>query len=109
MKREKKKPRTRTLSRLFQRKQDKLVDDRERLAALEPGGSAERPIMLEAASQLTLRTESFACLACNGPVRYVEDRVVEVAGDLRRVATAECKHCGKRRELWFQIEKQLLN
>jgi len=109
MKREKKKPSARNLSRLFRRKQDKLVEDRERLAGLEPGGSPERPILLEAASQLTLRTQSFTCLACDGPLRYVEDRVLELNGELRRAAMAECKQCGKRREVWFQIVVKLLN
>lgn len=109
MKRDKKKPRARTLARLFGRKQDKLIDDRERLAALEPGGSAERPIEIEAASLLPLRAESFDCLRCSGRVRYVEDRVVAHGSELRRAATIECKECGAERELWFRIAARLLN
>ncbi len=109
MKKEKKKPRGRTLSRLSERKQDKLIDDRERLAKLEPGGSAALPITVEAASQLTLRAESYPCLRCDGPLRYVDDCVVELSGELRRVASLECKRCGARRQLWFSIAKHLPN
>jgi hypothetical protein len=109
MKKEKKKPRARTLSRELIRRHDKLLDDRERLARLEAGGSAELPIVLEAASQLPLRAESHACLRCEGALRYVEDRVVERRGELRRAASVECKRCGTRRELWFQISAPMLN
>ena len=109
MKRDKKTPRARTLSRLFARKQDKLIDDRERLAALEAGGSAERPIELEAASLLVMRAESVTCLRCDGALRYVEDRVVAVWAELSRGATLECRQCGKQREVWFRIRGRTLN
>ncbi len=109
MKKEKKKLRARTVSRSAARKHDKLIDDRERLARLEPGGSAERAIEIEAASQLPLRAESYACLRCDGRVRYVEDRVLDVGGGLRRAATVACKQCGTTRELWFSILTPMLN
>ncbi len=98
-----KKPRARTVSRALDRQAKKLTADRERLARLEPGGSATLPIEIESASQLTLRSESYLCLRCSGPVRYVDDCVVEIAGDLRRAATLECKQCATRRVLWFRI------
>lgn len=109
MKKDKKKPRPRTISRLFERKQERLLEDKQRLARLSPGGSIEQPIVIQAASQLPLRAESYLCLRCDGALRYVDDRVVERDGDLRRAANLTCKRCGAPRELWFQIVAPLLN
>ena len=58
----KKRPRTERRER--ERALDKLARDREKLARLELGGSAERPIELESASQVEPHARSLRCTRC---------------------------------------------
>lgn len=102
-----KKPRARTLRREESRVQEKLARDREKLARLEPGGSAERPIALESASQVEVHARSLPCPRCGGELR-VDEHVARVVGDQRlRLVRTSCPMCGGRREVWFRLEPAL--
>lgn len=77
-----------------------LVRDRERLAALEPGGSAERPIELTSAAVVETRTRALSCPQCEGGYRIREHRAP--SSGLRAVDVT-CRLCGTPRTLWFRI------
>ncbi len=72
---------------------------RERLARLEPGGSAERPIDVESASQIEPRALGTPCLRCDGPYR-LDDHTVD--RDVR-VVSVHCGHCGAGRVLYYRV------
>ena len=98
------KKRDRTLRREAVRDAGKLAEAREKLARLEPGGSAECPIRVESASQVELRVESLRCPRCDGELRVHEHAARMVAGHPRRVVDARCKRCGRSREVWLTID-----
>jgi hypothetical protein len=77
-----------------------LTSDRELLAALSPGGSAERPIRVASASVVEVRTSALACPLCGGNYR-LHDHVAPASG-LRRVDVT-CRHCSTPRSLWFRL------
>jgi hypothetical protein len=76
---------------------------REQLAMLEPGGTAARPVEVESASQVEVRTLSTPCLRCDGPYRLDEHTAERVEGKAVRVLRVHCAHCGARRMLFFHI------
>jgi hypothetical protein len=87
----------------------KLARDRERLAALEPGGNPSRPVEVESASQVEPHALAVACLRCDGPNRLDEHAAVTGDGQLLRVARLRCAQCGARRTMWFRIVPRALN
>jgi hypothetical protein len=107
----KKRPRTERRER--ERALDKLGRDRERLARLEPGGTPERPVVVESASQIEPHALAMSCLRCDGEERLDEHAAVTVpasggAGEVRlRVTRLRCARCGARREVWFSIAPSL--
>ena len=99
----KKPKRDRTLRREAARAAAALATDRERLFALEPGGSAGRPIEVDAVPIVELRAVAVACPRCAGRHRVEEHAAVTVAGDRLREARLVCSQCGSRRSLWFRL------
>lgn len=99
--------RPRTERREQARAQEKLARDREKLARLEAGGSPERPIVLESASQVEVHARSLRCTRCDGELR-VDEHVARVVGGQRlRLARLSCPMCGARRDAWFRLEQRL--
>jgi hypothetical protein len=99
-----KKPRPRTERREAARSQEKLARAREKLARLEPGGSPERPIALESASQVEVHAGSLRCARCDGALR-VDEHLARTLGDQRlRLVRLVCPRCGARRDAWFRLE-----
>lgn len=92
--------RPRTARRVAERAARKLVHDREKLFALSPGGSRERPLSVSSASVIEVRVESLPCPQCEGPYR-LREHVSEGPG-LRRVDVI-CRQCGAPRSLFFRI------
>ena len=87
----------------------KLARDRERLARLEPGGSAERPIEIGSASLVEVHGRSAECLRCGAGSR-VDDHTAEGTGAASvRVAHLVCPQCGAERRLYFRIVAPLAN
>lgn len=100
--------RERTKRREVMRGLEKLADARTKLAALEPGGTPERPLEVDAASQIEGRAESMACLRCEGELRVFEHRSIvhPKVGGLREVELA-CKACGQHRTVWYRVGRLL--
>ena len=103
----KKKPSPRTERRTRVRALEKLARDRDRLARLEPGGTPERPLELESASQVEPHALATACNHCEGPNRLEEHAAQTVRGEMLRVARLACGRCGWKREIWFRIQRPL--
>ena len=100
----KKPKRTRTIRREAERDAASLAHKRERLFALDPGGSPERPILVEAVSVVELRAQAVPCPRCEGELRVHEHAAVTSAHGVRlREARLVCRACGTRRSLWFQL------
>jgi hypothetical protein len=90
----------RTERRRAERAARALVRDRERLAALLPGGAAERPIHVPSSAVIELRVGSLPCPQCAGPLRVRDHRS---AGAGLRDVSAVCEQCHVERVLWFRI------
>ena len=77
-----------------------LVRDRERLAALSPGGSPDHPIELVSAAVVESRVRAMSCPQCEGAYKLREHRAPEAG---LRAADVVCQLCGTPRTLWFRL------
>lgn len=77
-----------------------LVRDRERLAALSPGGSHEHPIRIPSASVVEGRAYGLTCPQCAGTYRVLDHRA-PMSGV--RAVDVRCRTCGTARTLWFRL------
>jgi hypothetical protein len=93
----------RTVRRTLARDYGKLADARVKLAALETGGSPERPMEVESASVIEPHALSMPCLRCEGTLRLEEHAATTNDGARLRVVRMRCALCGTRREVWFRI------
>ena len=96
----------RTERRAEERAARGLVRDRERLARLSPGGTPDRPIVVESSAVIEPRVRSLPCAQCEGSYR-IEDHQAPSAA--LRAVSVSCTHCGTARQLWFRIERPLAN
>lgn len=99
------KKRARTERRKMDRDREKLADAREQLARISPGGSPERPLVVESASVVEPRALALGCARCGGELRLEDHAAVQ---GLRRVR-ARCRPCGAVREVWLRLEERLLS
>jgi predicted Zn finger-like uncharacterized protein len=90
----------RTARRKAERAARQLVRDRERLAALVPGGSAERPIEVDSSAVVEARARSQRCPQCDGHYRIDDHQAPSAA---LRVIAVTCQRCGVARRLWLVI------
>jgi Fe-S-cluster-containing dehydrogenase component len=102
-------PRLRTANRELERKLAKLYEARQKLAALDPGGSPERPLDVSSASVVQARAEAQHCLRCNLTLRCEEHTTFESPNGLLRVAKLECRGCGATRDFYLRIVGSFLN
>jgi len=77
--------------------------DLERLARLDPGGSPERPILIESPSGIDLRAVAKPCPLCQGSLRLEEHAASIIEGVRLRVAAVACTLCGVRRSIYFRL------
>jgi hypothetical protein len=105
----KSKSRARNARREAERAAQKLVEQREKLFRLEPGGSPERPLDVESPVLVDLRAAAFHCPRCDAPVQLREHAATNVAGVLLREARVQCPRCASKRSLWFRITGTTLN
>ncbi len=77
-----------------------LVRDREKLSAMSPGGSAERPLTVPSAAVVEIRACAKPCAQCEGVYRVLEHRA---AGAGLRCVDVQCQRCRVKRTLWFRI------
>ena len=94
------KQRPRTARREDERAARKLVRDREKLAALLPGGAREHPIAVPSTSVIEVRVEAMACPQCDGRYRLREH---EAPGPGLRRVDVTCRACSAPRSLWFRL------
>jgi hypothetical protein len=87
----------------------KLVRDRETLASLEPGGSAERPIDVPTSSVIEVRARATPGPQCAGELGLDDHAVATHDGELLRALAMTCRRCHARRTLWFRIVPPLAN
>ena len=99
-------PRARTAERIRERDTRRLVRDKQKLALLEPGGAAERPIAVSSSSVIPVRARATPCPLCGGELR-LDEELAESA--TLRAAQMTCVRCGVPRSLWFAIGSPLLN
>jgi hypothetical protein len=101
--------RPRTEERQRARQREKLYDARLKLALLEPGGSADRPLDVSSASVVESRAEAEPCLRCNKPMRATDHTTAESPNGLLRKVKLQCRDCGAMRELYLRIVGSYLN
>ena len=92
--------RKRTSRRAEERAARRLVRDREKLAAMTRGGSAEHPIGVPSAAVVETRVRNSTCPQCEGEYRIIEH--TSPASGLRRV-DVRCQRCGTPRSWWFRL------
>jgi hypothetical protein len=85
------------------------VRDLERLARLEEGGSAARPITVASPAQVDVLAQQKPCPLCRGHLRLEEHVAATVDGARVRVARMACAACGVRRPLYFALRDQPLH
>jgi hypothetical protein len=90
----------RTARRAAARDARRLVRDRERLAALSPGGSDERPITISSPAVIDSRIASMRCPQCEGSYA-LDDHRADPRG-LREVHVT-CRLCHTPRAIWFRL------
>ena len=105
----KRKPSPRTIRRARARVHEGLVSDLERLARLAPGGAPDRPIDVEAPSQVEPIAQATPCPLCRGALRLVDHAAETHEGVRLRVAHLSCTSCGIDRALYFQLARSLFN
>lgn len=103
--------RARTERRKAERAAVKLAGSRTKLAALEPGGSAERPLDVTSASVVEPQASSMPCAACGEQGIRIDDHTALHldGGRTLRVVAARCPWCGFKRNVYFRIAPQLLS
>ncbi|HTE56402.1 MAG TPA: hypothetical protein VK698_36360 [Kofleriaceae bacterium] len=90
----------RTERRARDRAARQLIRDREKLAALSPGGSEDRPIEVESPAVIELRAGSMPCPVCDGEL-VVGDHQSAAPG--LRVVSVACRVCRTPRQIWFRL------
>lgn len=83
--------------------------DRERLAGLEPGGAADRPIDVASPAQVDVIAEARPCPLCDGSLRLREHAAATVGGARLRVAHLVCSACGIGRQMYFRLSAPSLH
>ena len=98
-----KKTRPRGERRVRERAARQLVRDRQKLAALSPGGAAERPIDVPSAAVIPLRARATPCPLCEGALGIEHESAESRAGRLVHAVHVSCARCGVPRTLWFHV------
>jgi transposase-like protein len=99
----------RTVRRERERAQTRVEDDRERLFALSPGGSPERPLDAASAAIIESHALSVPCPRCGAHQELVEHSAHVRNGVRLRETKLRCRQCGSARSLWFKIVGPSLN
>ena len=99
------KKRPRTVRRELERTKSKLARVKESLEDLEVGGSPDRPLEVESASQVEPHARSMHCPVCDEPYRVDEHE----AKDGLRVVSVTSPRCGRTRKIWFRLRPTLIN
>lgn len=102
--------RDRSQRREAERKLEKIIEAREKLFAMSPGGAPDNPILLGSASLVEARATSIDCPRCAEPTLRVEEHTAETVGGARlRTTRLRCAQCGRERRLWFKLGSMMAN
>lgn len=83
--------------------------DLQRLAALEPGGSPQQPIVIDSPAVVEPRATGAPCPLCGGPLK-LDAHTAEVIDGMRlRVATVSCTLCGTDRPVYFRLDQPVVH
>ncbi len=85
------------------------VREREKLAAMLPGGSPDNPIEVPSASVVEVRARSIPCPQCGGELDVGDHAATQYEGQSLRVVEARCRRCGAPRALYFRLAMALPN
>ena len=102
------KKRPRSERRASERRQEKLVKDKLKLIALEPGAAAENPIQVGSASVIDTIARSLECARCGPELAIVDQTARVVLARVRRIVELRCKRCGAARTAHFVVAPPLL-
>jgi len=91
------------------RAQQKIARDLEKLAALAPGGTPERAIVIASPSEVEVRARSLPCPICRSELRVEEHTAETIAGARLRIARVTCTSCRSKRPIYFQLQATTLN
>lgn len=91
--------RKRTERREQERAAAKLAEQREKLFALEPGGSPSRPREVPSAAVIEVQALALACPRCGGTFKLDEHRAEQGL----RVVRLICQRCGAPRNTYFRV------
>ncbi|MFO0757930.1 MAG: hypothetical protein U0359_15645 [Byssovorax sp.] len=101
--------RKRSQRRADEREQEKLARDVDRLFALSPGGSPERPLRIDSPAEVEVVARGTRCPRCQGELD-LKEHAAETIGKARlRVARLACTFCRAPRVLYFELSQSLLN
>ncbi|MBM4358866.1 MAG: hypothetical protein FJ096_12250 [Deltaproteobacteria bacterium] len=100
--------RARSARREAERAAEKLVRDRRKLHALEPGGAVDNPIEVSSASVIEPHGRSLPCARCGPHLRIVDQSARVLGGLVRRVLVLECARCGEPRVAHYAIVAPLV-
>ena len=97
--------RARTERREAARAAEKIARQRQKLAALEPGGAPDRPIDVATASVIEPQARAMACSRCGaeGAARIAEHEARAIGERRLRVVVVSCARCGSERPVYFRI------
>jgi hypothetical protein len=101
--------RARTLRRETARRSEKLTRDVDRLAKLERGGAADRPLMITSPSEVEVYASDTRCPLCQGAYDYLDHTAETIEGARLRVLRVKCRQCGTPRSYYFQLSSTTLN
>jgi hypothetical protein len=104
-----KKKSARLLRRMGARAQENLVRDLERLARLEPGGSPQRPLVIDSPAVVDVRAEAKPCPLCGDSLKLEEHAAENIDGVRLRVARVACTMCGVKREIYFRLDEPMIH
>jgi hypothetical protein len=99
----------RTVRREQERAKTRLEEDRERLFALSPGGSPERPLDAASAAVIESHALSVPCPRCGAHHELIEHLAHVQKGVRLRETKLRCRQCGSLRSRWFKIVGSSLN
>jgi endogenous inhibitor of DNA gyrase (YacG/DUF329 family) len=86
-----------------------MVRERQRLAALEPGGTPRRPIEVVTAALVEPKARALPCAVCGEAVRVDEHAARTIDGVPLRLAHVSCPMCGHSRVVYFVVRPTLPN
>jgi len=76
-----------------------------RAAEISPGGTPERPIVVDSAQVIDGRARDLLCVVCEANVILEEHDAIPHGDVILRRAKVVCKECHTPRVIWFRVER----